>query len=78
MKIRISLLLLSFSAVLLSQNKTEPKKTKKDSIQKLDEILISTSTIFGSKYVAKNRTGSAYYISPNELKKYNPESTAYT
>lgn len=71
MKIRISLILLSFSAVLLSQNKTESKKTKKDSIQKLDEILISTSTIFGSKYVAKNRTGSAYYISPKELKKYN-------
>ena len=42
-----------------------------DSIQKLDEVIINTQYIFGNKYVAKNRTGSAYYISPEELKKFN-------
>ncbi len=45
------------------------KETNLDSIQKLDEVIIKSSTIFGSKYVAKNRTGSAYYISPKEIKK---------
>ena len=35
----------------------------------LEEVLIKTNVIFGNKYMAKNRTGSAYYISPTELKK---------
>lgn len=42
-----------------------------DSIQKLDEVIISTSTILGDKYVAKNRTGSAFYLSSKELAKFN-------
>ena len=42
-----------------------------DSIQKLDEIVLSTSMIFGNKYVAKHRTGSAYYLSPKELQKFS-------
>ncbi|WP_299550180.1 TonB-dependent receptor [Seonamhaeicola sp.] len=46
-----------------------PEEKTKDSIQKLDEVIIKSGTIFGNKYVAKNRTGSAYYISPDELKK---------
>ena len=41
-----------------------------DSIQKLDEVIINSNQIFGSKYVASNRTGSAYYLSPQELKKF--------
>ncbi len=60
------LLLLGLTAVSYSQN---TKKSNNDTIQKLDEIVISTNTIFGSKYVAKNRTGSAYFLSPKELKK---------
>ncbi|MDO1500152.1 TonB-dependent receptor [Winogradskyella maritima] len=49
------------------------QETKKanDSIQKLDEVLINANTIFGSKYVARNRTGSSYYVSPKELKRFN-------
>ena len=46
-----------------------------DSIQKLDEIVLSTSMIFGNKYVAKHRTGSAYYLSPKELQKFIVEKT---
>lgn len=61
-------------ALLLSvsiQAQQTPNKTQKelDTVQKLDEIIIPTNRIFGSKYVAKNRTGSAYFISPKELKK---------
>lgn len=42
-----------------------------DTLQKLDEIIIPSNLIFGNKFVAKNRTGSAYYLSPKELKKFN-------
>ena len=35
---------------------------KKDSITSLDEVIIKSNTILGSKFVAKNRTGAAYYL----------------
>ena len=38
---------------------------------KLDEIVLSAKVIFGSKFVAKNRTGSSYYVSTEEIKKFN-------
>ncbi|WP_273566253.1 TonB-dependent receptor family protein [Maribacter halichondriae] len=37
----------------------------------LNEIVLSAKVILGSKFEAKNRTGSAYYISPKEIKKFN-------
>lgn len=58
-----------FTVSLVAQNKNNEKGIL-DSIQKLDEIIISTSTIFGNKYVAKNRTGSAFYLSSKELAKF--------
>jgi len=45
------------------------KKSNLDSIQNLDEVIIKSNYIFGSKFVAKNRTGSAYYISPKDIEK---------
>ena len=54
---------------MFSQNIKESQNTTLDSLQKLDEVLIKSNVIFGNKYVAKNRTGSSYYISPEELKK---------
>ncbi|MBT8238170.1 MAG: TonB-dependent receptor [Croceitalea sp.] len=41
-----------------------------DSIR-LDEVVLSAKVILGSKFEAKNRTGSAYYISHEEIKKFN-------
>ena len=41
-----------------------------DSIR-LNEVIISAKSILGSKFEAKNRTGSAYFISPEEIKKFN-------
>ena len=71
MKLKLALSILAFaSAINLSAQENNQEKPK-DSIQKLDEVLINASTIFGNKYVAKNRTGSAYYVSPEELKKFN-------
>ena len=71
MKLKLTLLLLGLASVTSLTAQEKPKKQVKDSVQKLDEVLINTNYIFGNKYVAKNRTGSAYYISPEELKKFN-------
>ena len=37
----------------------------------LNEVVLNAKVIFGSKFEAKNRTGSAYYISPEEIRKFN-------
>ncbi|MBS9766559.1 MAG: TonB-dependent receptor [Flavobacteriaceae bacterium] len=37
--------------------------------EKLEEVVITSKRILGSKFKARNRTGSAYYISPAEIKK---------
>ena len=42
---------------------------QKDSVQNLDEVVVSAQQILGSKFQARNRTGSAYYISPQEIQK---------
>ncbi|WP_299670078.1 TonB-dependent receptor [uncultured Polaribacter sp.] len=71
MKLNIFLLSILLTATLAAQKKEKKVfKGQLDSIQKLDEIIISTNVIFGNKYVAKHRTGSAYYLSPKELQKF--------
>lgn len=44
--------------------------TTMDSIH-LNEVTLKANAILGSKFEAKNRTGSAFYISPKEIKKFN-------
>lgn len=61
----ISVLLLS-----LSLKAQQPSKTTMDSIH-LNEITLKANAILGSKFEAKNRTGSAFYISPREIKKFS-------
>ena len=39
-----------------------------DSIHALREVTVSSGQMLGSKFEARNRTGSAYYVSPQELK----------
>ncbi len=53
--------------ILNAQESTKPT----DSIQKLEPVFINSQVIFGSKYEAKNRTGSSYYLSPEELEKFS-------
>ena len=53
--------------ILNAQESTKPT----DSIQKLEPVFINSQVIFGSKYEAKNRTGSSFYISPEELEKFS-------
>lgn len=72
MKFKITLFTLLITSILTGQQKEENKEIGQlDSIQKLDEIIISSTQIFGNKYVAKHRTGSAYYLSPKELQKFS-------
>lgn len=54
-----------------SQETRQPKPIVKDTVLELNEVVLSANVIFGSKFVAKNRTGSSYYISPAEIQKFN-------
>ena len=62
---------LSVFSVLLAITSVAQTEKPKDSVQTLKEVIISANVIFGNKYVAQNRTGSSYYISPEELKKFS-------
>jgi len=42
-----------------------------DSVTALDEVIIKSNTILGNKFVARNRTGAAYYLSTEDLAKFN-------
>ena len=46
-------------------------RSNKKRLTSLDEAIIKSNTILGSKFVAKNRTGAAYYLSIEELAKFN-------
>ena len=61
---------LFITSTLFSQEK-ELTKTQKDSIENLNEVIITTDAIVGSKFKAKNKAGSTYFISPKELKTFN-------
>ncbi len=68
MRIPIIIFIILLSATLKSQSQPE---IEKDSIFPLDEVIIKGNTILGNKYVAKNRTGAAYYFSTEELGQFD-------
>lgn len=47
------------------------RKSVDSVVHQLHEVVILNNQILGSKFQARNRTGSAYYISPEEIKKYD-------
>jgi Fe(3+) dicitrate transport protein len=61
---------LLLTPVLFSQEK-ELTKTQKDSIENLNEVVINTDAIVGSKFKAKNKAGSTSFISAKDLKTFN-------
>ncbi len=63
-------LLLATLALIDLKAQSVPQQPDSTLIE-LNEVVISANTILGSKFQAKNRTGSAYYLSPQELKKFN-------
>lgn len=68
MKKCIAIPILLLSTFLKGQQPTQT--TTMDSIH-LNEVTLKANAILGSKFEAKNRTGSAFYISPKEIKKFN-------
>ncbi len=62
---QIAVLLVLFCGI--SQAQETPKK---DTLS-LNEVVISSDAVIGSKFKAKNKSGSTYFISPAELKKFN-------
>lgn len=48
---------------------SQEQQVEKDSVYQLQEIVVSSQQILGSKFKARNRTGSAYYISPEEIRR---------
>ena len=61
---------LLFALSTLATFAQQKGKQNVDSIR-LNEVVLSAKLILGSKFEAKNRTGSAYYISPEEIKRFN-------
>ena len=59
------------SSLLLNSQSQEQIQTRIDSITALDEVIIKSNTILGNKFVARNRTGAAYYLSTDELADFN-------
>lgn len=59
------------TSVFAFAQERELSKTQKDSIESLNEVIITTDAIVGSKFKAKNKAGSTYFISPKELKTFN-------
>ena len=59
----IILFSLGYSAIY-----SQEQQVKSDSIYQLQEVVVSSQQILGSKFKARNRTGSAYYISPEEIR----------
>ncbi len=59
-------------ANLYAQNKEEDGSSALDSLwgeKQLEEVVVYSKQMLGSKFKARNRTGSAYYLSPVEIQK---------
>ena len=61
---------LLLSTCVIAQDKQESETTT-DSVRQLKEVVISANQIIGSKFEAANKTGSASYISTEDLQKFN-------
>lgn len=70
MKLRFPLFFLLISCLVSAQEQVpDSTETSQKIPELLDEVLLS-SNILGSKFEVKNRTGSAYYVSPQELQQF--------
>jgi len=71
MKISLSFLSLFVVTTLLysQEEKSNDTTFSNQKIEHLNEIILS-SNILGSKFEVKNRTGSAYYLSPQDLQQF--------
>src|SRR3712207_2776355 len=71
---RIMILTLAglFHVAINAQDTLTNHRPPMDSVvHKIQEVVVSTNQMLGIKFQARNRTGSAYYVSPEELGKFN-------
>ncbi|WP_291114874.1 TonB-dependent receptor family protein [Flavobacterium sp. UBA6135] len=73
MKNIVSLCLVALTGFAYSQNTNESFDdiALNDSVRKLNGVTVHGDALIGSKFKAKNRAGSTYFISPEELKTFN-------
>ena len=64
------LFILQFTHIL-AQTNPQQKDTIQQKTERLKEVIVSANTILGSKFEIKNKTGSANYISEEDLKKFS-------
>ncbi|WP_445384486.1 TonB-dependent receptor family protein [Robiginitalea sp. IMCC44478] len=67
MKRYLSIFCFSMTLVLSAQQDT----IQTGKLVRLNEVVLQAKVIFGSKFEARNRTGSSYYISPKEIQRFN-------
>ena len=61
--------ILGMASITIQAQEQKVKKAK-DSVETLNEVIISAKVLLGGKFQAENRTGSAYYLSSEELKEH--------
>ena len=64
----IALTPLGMYAQLQEGSKDETKNAMTDSVHRITEVVVRSNQMLGSKFEARNRTGSAYYISTRNRK----------
>ena len=70
-KLYLLFLGLLLTGSIKAQEKNDSLQEPSKSVEDLKEVIISAKVLFGSKFEARNRTGSAYFLSPRDLKKFN-------
>ncbi len=58
------------AALCIYQSYSQQDSIKTTSPVRLNEVVLEAKVIFGSKFEARNRTGSSYFISPAEIKRF--------
>ena len=71
MRTLFSLLFILQFTYILAQTNPQKKDTIQQKTERLKEVIVSANTILGSKFEIKNKTGSANYISEEDLKKFS-------
>lgn len=67
----ITLAPLSVNAQILQVKPKTKKSAMTDSLHQINEVVVKANQMLGSQFEARNRTGSAYYVSPKELGKFD-------
>lgn len=72
MNVKIKVLLISPALICLplKARQADIPKVKSDSTIQVQEVTVTARQLLGSKFMARNRAGSAYYISPQEIQKF--------